>query len=507
MKRPPVLHPVLFAVFPILSLFAHNRHQVGFAETHWPLALAATGTALILLVLRVGVGDWRRAGILASLVVLMVVAFGPVFDMLQDWTHVDRATFARPGYLCAWILPWSTVLVAVGRRCRRFDEWTRMLNVVSGAGVLMLAGAIALGSARHPRDVPYGELTLVASHRREPPPDIYYVIFDRYASATALREAYGFDNSPFTRFLTDRGFYVAEESRSNYLKTAHSLASALNLEFINHLAERVGRDSDDWLPLYALLQDYRAWRFLKAQGYEFVHVGSWWQPTVRNANADLNVNLSTLPEFTSVWYQTTLLYPLGVHLGGYDPRREQWRRIRYELDQLAGLPARPRPKFVFAHLLIPHDPFVFDSDGSFVSSETAAARGETVNYLNQLRFTNARLTELIDRLLQGSRTPPVIILQGDEGPFPKRYEDDEAGFDWTTATREELRLKTGILNAYYLPGADRSALYPSISPVNSLRLVFNLYFGTNLPLLPDRTFAFVNGERIYDLFDVTDRMR
>ena len=49
---------------------------------------------------------------------------------------------------------------------------------------------------------------------------------------------------------------------------------------------------------------------------------------------------------------------------------------------------------------------------------------------------------------------------------------------------DQLLQKTGILNAYYLPGADPRVFYPTISPVNSFRVVFNTYFGASLPLLP-----------------------
>jgi len=74
------------------------------------------------------------------------------------------------------------------------------------------------------------------------------------------------------------------------------------------------------------------------------------------------------------------------------------------------------------------------------------------------------------------------------------------------ATPGELREKVSILNAYYLPGADTQAVYPSISPVNSFRVVFNLYFGTNLSPLTDRTFAHENDRHPYTWFEVTSRV-
>ncbi len=40
----------------------------------------------------------------------------------------------------------------------------------------------------------------------------------------------------------------------------------------------------------------------------------------------------------------------------------------------------------------------------------------------------------------------------------------------------DLKQKFGILNAFYLPDVDNDILYPTITPVNTFRVVFNLYF-------------------------------
>jgi len=93
------------------------------------------------------------------------------------------------------------------------------------------------------------------------------------------------------------------------------------------------------------------------------------------------------------------------------------------------------------------------------------------------------------------------FVQGDEGPYPPGTGADT--FDWRTATRTQLLAKTGILNAYYLPGAGTRALYPTISPVNSFRVVFNAYFDTNLPLLPDRTLRHVSDMQPFMFDDIT----
>lgn len=69
-----------------------------------------------------------------------------------------------------------------------------------------------------------------------------------------------------------------------------------------------------------------------------------------------------------------------------------------------------------------------------------------------------------------------------------------------------IRQKMGVLNAYYLPNVEKSLLYPSITPVNTFRLVFNLYFNTNFELLPDKSFVFEDEQHIYNMIDVTEAL-
>jgi hypothetical protein len=286
------------------------------------------------------------------------------------------------------------------------------------------------------------------------------------------------------------------------------------MEYLDDLAKGVGVDSDYWGPIYDTLKNHKVGKLLKAKGYTYIHFGSSWEPTSQNKNADVNINLLTLNEFASVLYQSTMFYPIGARfpvigsmLSGLNRRGAKRDRTLYKFAQLAKMPAfSDQPTFVFAHFLIPHPDYVFKSDGSILTEAEASARTPELNYLGQLRFANVKIKEVVNTILSLSEIPPVIIIQADEGPYPRRYREDDTR-NWDDATLDELQIKTGILNAYYLPGVDKSGLHPSISPVNTFRLIFNLYFGANFELLPDRHYIYFNKRHPYKLTEVTDKLR
>ena len=66
----------------------------------------------------------------------------------------------------------------------------------------------------------------------------------------------------------------------------------------------------------------------------------------------------------------------------------------------------------------------------------------------------------------------------------------------------DVRERYSIFNAYLFPDGGDEKLYDSISPVNTFRVLFNHYFGTNYPLLEDEAF-YVPFREIYNFTPVS----
>jgi len=151
-------------------------------------------------------------------------------------------------------------------------------------------------------------------------------------------------------------------------------------------------------------------------------------------------------------------------------------RILFVLDTLKSLPSKKTPKFIFAHILCPHVPFVFDSNGGLVDLKHIYNRTDKKYYLEQYIYISKKIIEVIKVIISKSPTPPIIILQSDHGlrNIMVNGKIVRLGEEWKK-----------IFNSYYLPGFDKNKISPSISPVNSFRLIFNEYFKTELPFIKD----------------------
>jgi hypothetical protein len=337
-------------------------------------------------------------------------------------------------------------------------------------------------------------------------PDIYYIILDGYGQADMLQVVHGYNNSGFVDALEQRGFVVASGSQANYPHTILSLSSSLNMQYLDTMSTALG-DSNSWWLVADTIQQSEIRKILQNWGYKTVFFASVWDVTdIRDGDYYEAPDPVMLDNFYNPFLNLTNLRILGGidRLGIAWPSIDTHRQIiSYAFDRLPEVAVIPGPKFVFAHIMAAHPPFVFDRNGNPVNPEDAYTLSETDSldasisnyrnsYIDQLIYINQRTLATIDGILANSKTPPIIILQGDHGPG--------IYFDNTSIENSCLYEHYSILNAYHLPGVDSTSIPMDIAPVNSFRFIFNHYFQAGLALLPNRQFFSAN----YNIFQFTE---
>ena len=491
------LYPLLFAAYAVLFLYAANLALVLPVDAAAPLARAVAVAGMLWAVAAVILRDWRRGAIVATTAVVAFFAYGHVSGGLSARGLDDR------GQLALWGLVFVAALVYAIRAKGSLPSVTAGLNVFAIV-LIVFAGTsiVPYELARAGRTPISLAPAVLANATTRTTRDIYFLIFDRYGSAEAIDRRFDITDNDLYGWLRGRGFQVPAHSHANYRATDFSLAATLNMRYLDELTQTIGRVSGDRTPAQAMFKDHAVGEFLKAEGYRYYQLGSWFGPTRSIPLADENLVLGVTSEFESVLSDTTMVPAIDRVLGRTTPELTFLDRHRegtlFELRQLDRVATAPGPKFVFAHILLPHDPYVFKEDGSPLGEAEANATDERTLYAAHLAFANTQIKRIVGELLAGpEETRPIVIIEGDEGPLMCR------SVDCVGTSADYLRIRLGNLVAMYLPGIDIQ-LPDTFSSVNTFRTVFREYFAADLPPLPDRSYTWPDNDHIYDFEDITD---
>jgi hypothetical protein len=362
---------------------------------------------------------------------------------------------------------------------------------------------------RSVRDARYYSLRLVSPPAK---PDIYYIVLDGYLRSDMLSTLYGFDNSPFTTYLQEKGFIIPDDVHSNYAKTAVSVSSTLNMDYIDSFAPDL-RDSHFWWLMEPFIDHSRVKSILESQGYRAVSFSTGWSLT---DNPSTDIYLHPFPVILTDYERYFLrrtalgyLQPLLKDIASIPTFDTHRTIILHSFESLKRIPSIDGPKFIVAHIPSPHPPFVFDKNGgtlipsgSFNISDANDFDGSESDYrsgyVGQVEFVNSQMKQVIDAILKESKTPPIILIQADHG----------SGLltDFSSAENTCIKERFSPFAAYYLPGISPEEIPQNLTTVNLFRIVFNHYFKASLPLLKNETYYYRDTVYIYRRVNVTSRL-
>ena len=474
---------ITLAGYPVLALLSHNISQVRYTSGIRPLIISVIAASLLFLLFRLIYRDWHRAAFATTVLTVLFYTYGHVFDLLkQKWK------IPLPAWLGGlWLVLTILALIWAGLPRANFQGAALTLNIVSLGLTLFaashVAAAIPSGKQSDKPVDPHAPLQTLHVPNGPTPPDIYYIILDSYGRSDLLKANLEYNDSQFISDLEKMGFFVANCSQSNYPRTDVSLGSSLNLEYLQNLNDKFIPKNEDRTQLWESILHSTVRYELENTGYKTVAFASGFAFTeITTADTYLSPSLvwSPLTEFEILLMRTTPLRHLEdlglVNLEQIDGQRYR-DRTELDLNSMKMLARMAGPKFVFIHMVIPHPLFVFAPDGSptdpslFMDANGIYSQENYYKgYRNQVAYIDTQMEKAMTTLLSDSPIPPVIIIQGDHGP-------------WLQSGSDQFK----ILNAYYLPGHN-DLLYPTISPVNTFRLIFNTYLGADYPLLNDTSY-------------------
>jgi len=477
LKTIPLYVP-LFPAFSVLVLAANNLGQIDLKVILRPLLYSTLASLLVFFVGWLIFSKHHQAGILAFLISFFSLTYGHFFTLMEDRVIRNWVIGTHTYMLVLWAVLFLAAVYFLLIKFKNISALTMIMNVVMGALVLFQIGIISahevkaqminndLGTDRENRLLQPSETSKM--------PDIYFIILDKYARSDALQSFYKYDNSEFIEGLESQGFWVAPCSRSNYAFTVMSLSSQLNMAYVEDLT-----DNPSLKTTTALIKNNIVHEAVEEAGYTTIafEMGFTWGNMKKfdfyfDEIPD-NIDTWSLDPFEILYLRSTLgvllfegTSEVGDQVSLTDIQRKA-ARTQLILDVLPEIPQKPGPKFVHAHIITPHPPYIFNADGSL--NPNPEERNPSEGYRAQLAFIEKSILEVVQKIIENSQTPPIIIIEGDHG-FGKKY-------------------VTSNLLAMHLPNNGEAGLPDDMTLVNVFPHIFNTYFGTEIDYLPDISFT------------------
>jgi hypothetical protein len=491
MKRFPV-YPILFAIYPVLNLYAQNVSQVTPVTLLRPLIASMIFTFVIWALVGLFVRSWQKSALIVLVIQAAFFTFGHLLGFLKAITVFGRTippgVYLGVGEIILLVVLFRSILLAK----KRFNQLGTYLNIVTIFLVVfpfLRIGQYYWDQHQFAQQVSTQAAAINSSANK---PDVYMIVLDAYSRQDLLKADFGFDNSAFINQLQGMGFDVLPCSRSNYNGTEVSLASMLNMAYLSDLGIDGVTINSGSNPEMPFVKNNQVRNIFEQMGYnvyafqtEFPTL-DWEQTTRLFAPPQTSTLSQALLPIETLFIKSTaldLLMNLPVPWSNQLNEKinsaysDHVRNVRYTLTTLPGTATLPGPKLVYAHIVAPHKPFIFDAQGNIITdTRFYQDNGDAINpdfykkgYIGQTEFINSQIVPILKDILRYSQKPPIIILMGDHG-----YQVKDTHFE--------------NLLALYMPDHKDSALYPSMSLVNVYRTIFDQYFGQSYPLLPDHSY-------------------
>jgi hypothetical protein len=485
----PILLPILFGIIPTLYHYSNNVEKLVLAN----LSRMLLFNVLLVFVFYLFIALFNRFHAIRTAVMTFVFLiffniYGLAYRYLID---LDVIRLKHYTFLPLVLMFVIYILFPIGK-LKNSALGSIWKNLVHIAGLLVLYNLINIVPAEIKRWST--EETISSTHAQENPsvdenaPDIYYIILDEFAGFQAMREYWHYNEvDDFVSFLKERGFFVAEESHGSSTDTLHQMATRLNYQEYPLGDEYIQTYFND-------IADNQVVRYLESRGYTIVVFDetNLGYPSAKPIPADYyyEYGSSAIPENATATYgfyfeefgelvmDNTMVYAISQKFSSTNPAIIlHSNMIHFTVDHIADKEI-PSPKFVYAHLLLPHTPFAFAEDGSIMGSD----RFTNWNYyIETYKFSINVATEMVNRILSEAdpENPPVIILQSDHGA---RNELNRREGNMVLPNYPEKHM-THIMYVLLVPGYDYSSLPQDINPVNTFPIVFNHLFDDNIPLI------------------------
>jgi hypothetical protein len=490
------LHAFLLPIFFVIHSYQQYYGLVSKTVAIKSYLTILLGTVVLFILIQALTKHVNRSLQLVTLYSLIFLFFGVVKDFLELSIHIPIIT--RYSIFLPIIIVIAILFTRLILRKTNFGKINLFQNTL--LLILIVFDCISLStpassSLFHKNSLVKQTSFHFNSSTNCERPDVYYLVYDCYPGTQFLKDYMQFDNSGFDLELKQNEFCVIKKPKSNYNRTAFSIASTLNFQYLQDIQDHLTPNSKNYSQALLTIRQSDVLKIFKFFDYKFYNLSIF---DFENNPAVYKENFLTLAPERILMYNSLIervTQDLSWNFNSPAFQRNKQVLNEYQLkkrdfnnlviDSLLKLSflQGTKPKFVYAHFYLPHPPFFYDANGNsnniqLVTDETSF-RNKNL-FLSYLKYTNHKILQICNTIKKGSNNKALILLQSDHG-----FTDFEGG-----PAGPETFFKNYI--ALFSPDKDYSALYDTISNINTFPIIFNKYFGANIPLQKDSSIFLVN---------------
>lgn len=478
-----LLLPVLAVFYPLIFLYSHNARIIELNSLNQPLLMGLVFALVLFGLFFLFQRKLLAASLSAAIFMAFFYSYGPLFRFLVKLNRIPIEHYT--------LLP---VVIIIACYAGYFASKIKPKTAESLQNILLLVLVVLIGynvATAVPVEIQKAQLhrskqtvQAAAEVTSKKYPDIYFIVFDEYAGPDAIKE-YWHDNyiDAFHTFLEQKGFFVADHSRSSSITSLIEIASRLNFaQYTVKTAPELG--------FYKLITTNKIMPLLKSYGYKTVVFNGLKEgypaiPSFQDADYEYESAPKgsessglMLDDYQQLVLNDTMLIPFTNFLKANDSETAKLRdMLFFELKRTGDLSDIQSPKFVYTHFLFPHLPIMFNENGAPLDPKY---RSNWNYYLGQHKYATKLAETLVSEILKNAdkNNPPVIILQSDHGARNLKSMIDTPGS--ANLTNYPEKYQKYILNALYLPGYDYSKLTDNMDPIDALPTALNFYLNAGI---------------------------
>lgn len=311
-------------------------------------------------------------------------------------------------------------------------------------------------------------------------PNVYLLLFDEYAGYTSLADSFNFKNDLFYEQLKKDSFQLMP-IHSNYSITQFSMASLFCMNYVKNIKDSATVGWQQTQQRMTEIKNAEVFDVFKSMNYEVKSFSLFEVGDSKSMGANQYL-LGHKRVLTNKIMHNVLLKDIGWKLAVGKNAKNWMQKIfledmpvynnKIEKALLATTIESTKPQFVYAHFLMPHFPFLYDSNG--VQKPIAAnfineAWFNKAEYISYLKYCNKKIIEYEKAIIKKDPSA-IVILMSDHGFRDLRISTMQSAFNNFCA------IKTN---------QSKSTLNVNLSNVNFFRFLFNQNFNQQIKYCKD----------------------